>query len=84
MRITLPAVRIAWLALPALLLAGCAGDAPARNDPFDSDDLDEIAEELLRQEQADGPEELSPEEREAIEQAIEEEMDHGPLQGGRR
>ena len=58
-----------------LLLAGCGGDHPAKPKALDPDDIDELAEEMLREEQAPAPRKapdpgLSEEELEAIEQEL--------------
>ena len=79
-------MKLSWLSLSLLLLAGCGTGRP-ESEALDPDDIDEIAEEMLQQDRAPAADPgLSPEEREAIEQALEEEMipDTAPHQGGKR
>ena len=84
-------MKTSWIVLPALLLAGCGGDAPAKPqpDPLDPDDIDQIIGEVLAEESLPAAKpgkapDLSEEEREAVEQEMEAVEHRQPDKGGRK
>ncbi|GEM_PF-6508678 len=85
-------MRTVGIALSALLLAGCSGSGAGkpRSGALDSGDIDQIAEEMLQLEQGlqDDVRDpgLSEEEREAVEQEIDEieRRDSNPRKGDGR